>query len=326
MEKCFRGLIEGNNIQRVLGEIPCDPEVITQLPSIPQAVVWTLIGIGVLIAFFGFLFIVKQKEAEIIERFGKFIRIARAGLNIKIPLIERRVGTLSLRIREMSESVTAKSKDNAFVSVPVKVQFQVIEKEEKKAFYELEDAEDQISSYIVNTVRSKATEMDMNALFASKSIFEEAVENILSEKFSDYGFAIINVLVDDPLPSEEVVMAFNRVISSKREKEAAENEAEALRIMTVANAKAEAESLELKAEAYVNQRDIIAKGLSTALKSFKVGVSEERLLGYLEGIDWRDTIRDASQGKGTTIVIPADMKGDTMTKILAANEAGNNKQ
>lgn len=261
----------------------------------------------------GTFFTVKQQNVVIIERFGKFARVAEPGLNIKIPFIELQAGTVGLRLVEQAEKVVVKSSDNSFLTVPVKVQQRVIVGKAKDAFYQLSEAQEQIGSYIVNVVRSTATGMTMEEIFQNKDKFEVAVAQELNTKFNGFGFEIVNVLVDDPMPSTEVVNAFNRVIASKREMEAATNEAEAARIKLVGVANAEAESLTIKATAYVEQRKTIVDGM-------KEVIGKEDLADYLVGIDWRDTIRDAAQ-KGNIIMVPTPGSGSNIGEIVAAVKA-----
>lgn len=259
--------------------------------------------------------IVRQQSVKIIERVGRFTRMAKAGLSFKIPFVDRAIETVNLRVDELAEDITAKTSDNVFVSVPVKVQYQVIESMAKEAYYALEDSKKQISSYIINIVRSEATSMTMEQVFQSKSIFEDAVSTNLNEKFGLWGFKVVNVLVDNPIPSPEVIASFDKVISSQRLKEAATNEAEAIRIKTVANAKAEAESLTLKAEAYVKQRTAIAEGMKGLFEG-------NDLANYLVGIDWRDTVRDASNN-GAVIMVPTPFNttiGDTVAAMKVINK------
>ena len=56
-----------------------------------------LLVLGLLVLFLSF-FIVKQQSAAIIERFGKFISIRQSGLQLKIPVVDRIAGKLSLKI------------------------------------------------------------------------------------------------------------------------------------------------------------------------------------------------------------------------------------
>lgn len=270
-------------------------------------------GAFVLSLLFGSMFLVSQQELAFIERFGKFKKVSGAGLNFKVPFIDKRAGTLSLKIEELQNDITVKSSDNAFLVVPVRVQFKVLAEFAKEAFYTLQNPGKQMSSYVLNVVRSTATSMSMDEIFKSKDKFEQEVKTELNEKFSGFGFSIVNVLVDDPVPSDEVARAFDRVISSARVKEAAQNEADAVQIKMIGEAKAEALSLELKANAYVNQRKIITNGLN------EMGIKSEDLLGFLERIDWRDAIRDIKNG--SVVIIPADMNGSDIAKIKALQKS-----
>jgi len=275
-----------------------------------------LIILGVAIVIFGFsVVITREKTLKVIQRLGKFHRIAKPGFSMRIPIFDQVVGVMSLRIEELAEEITVKSKDNAFVSIPVKAQFKVIEEKGKDAFYILNDPHRQIKSYISNVVRSTATAMDMDEIFRSKDLFEKKVQEELNDKFTGYGYQMVNVLVDDPSPSDEVARAFDQVIASKRDKEAATNKAEAIKVMMVGEAEAEGKSLEIKASAYVKQREIIAKGLE------ELGINGPQLLAFLERIDWRDAIRDAAGNKGSLIIVPADMNlGGEVAKIKALTQ------
>ena len=82
-------------------------------------------------------FTVSQQKVIIIERFGKFNRMADPGLHFKIPLIERKAGTLNMRIRQLDVPVETKTEDNVFVSVSISVQYFVLASKEYEAFYKL---------------------------------------------------------------------------------------------------------------------------------------------------------------------------------------------
>ena len=309
-------VVEVNEAGQVVGQPqPYSPQPISQEMTWSGVIFWGITAVLVVGLILKCIVIVKQQSVKIIERLGKFNRVATAGLSFRIPLLDNIVDEVDLRIGELSEDVTAKTSDNVFVSVPVKVQYQVIETMAKEAYYALSEAKKQINSYIVNIVRSEATSMTMEEVFKSKSIFEDAVSTNLNEKFGAWGFKVVNVLVDNPVPSKEVVASFDKVISSQRLREAATNEAEAIRIKTVANARAEAESLTLKSEAYVKQRTTMAKGMAGV-------ISEEKMGDYLVGIDIRDMVRDASQ-HGAVILVPISYEGkiaETVASLKALKQ------
>ena len=273
--------------------------------------------------------VVRQKTAAVIEVFGKFYKVKQAGLRLKFPWpFAQVVGTMNLKLQQMEDKVSVKTSDNVFIDFPVAVQFRVIQSKAKEAFYELNDPDGQIRSYVLNVVRTQAAGITMDDLYTKKEEIANRVKAELEEKMSEYGFEIATVLVDEPQPSEEVQGAFNRVIAAQREKEAATNEAEAIRIRMVGKANAEAESLTLKAKAYAEQRRIIAEGIDGAMDKLRRGMQNVRdveILDFLAGIDQRDTIRDASENPGTIIITPVgNSKGqDFIGLVVGVFEAIN---
>ena len=71
-------------------------------------------------------FQVKTAEAAVIQRMGKFLRVATAGINFKFPWLDQIAGRLDLRVQQLAVDVETKTKDNVFVKMPVSVQYHVI--------------------------------------------------------------------------------------------------------------------------------------------------------------------------------------------------------
>ena len=92
---------------------------------------------AIFIFFISSFFVVEQQTSAIVERFGKFNRIALPGLNLKLPFIEKVRARLSLRVRQLDVQVETKSKDNVFAKIMVSVQFCVLEEKIFAAFYKL---------------------------------------------------------------------------------------------------------------------------------------------------------------------------------------------
>ncbi|MEC7264835.1 MAG: SPFH domain-containing protein, partial [Bacteroidota bacterium] len=101
-----------------------------------------------LVILFKFFFIVKQQTAVIIERFGKFQSIRQSGLQMKIPLVDRIVARVGLKIQQLDVIVETKTLDDVFVKLKVSVQYVVIKDKVYEAFYKLEYPHDQITSYV----------------------------------------------------------------------------------------------------------------------------------------------------------------------------------
>lgn len=260
-----------------------------------------------------------QERVRMIETFGKFSKTAEAGLSFKWPApFQFASQPLSLQQLQLSETVKVKSSDNAFVEVPIRLQYRVDPRRVKDAYYKLSNPEAQIRSYIVNQVRSTASGMSFDELFQSKDTFENAVEETLKDKMTEFGFIIANILVDDPQPSEELREAFDRVIASKRLLEASKNEAEAERVIAVAKAEAEGESLEIKGKAYASFRQTIAEGNAEALSAFvkDTGLSARDALEFFKNINEMEAVRDASSYGGRVVFVAGSAKKDENAALL----------
>ena len=108
------------------------------------------------------LFVVRQQEASIIERLGKFNRIVQPGLHFLIPIIERRAAEVNLRTQEARYSLNGKTKDNVTIGTAVSVQFRVDQMPAQtveqsgvyRSYYILSNPIDQMESYIADALRS----------------------------------------------------------------------------------------------------------------------------------------------------------------------------
>ena len=130
---------------------------------------------GALIVFAAF-FIVKQQTAAIIERFGKFQSIRHSGLQLKIPLVDRTAGRLSLKIQQLDVIVETKTLDDVFVRLKVSVQYKVVREKVYEAFYKLDYPHDQITSYVFDVVRAEVPKMKLDDVFVKKDDIAIAVK------------------------------------------------------------------------------------------------------------------------------------------------------
>jgi len=269
-------------------------------------VLWIIGGLLLLWWLSSCVFIVHQQTVRLVETFGKFSGVRSAGLGFKLPFPIQTVSEpLSLRVGEISEHVTVKSIDNAFLMVPIRVQYAVRTERAFDAFYRLDDPEAQIRSYIVNQVRSTASGMTFDNLFQARNTFESDVSDTLEAKMTDFGYEIINVLVDDPQPSDDLRKAFDRVIAAKRLKEAAENEGAAARTLAVAKAEAEGESLQIKAKAYAEFRHIVSQGNAEAIQKFceSTGLVAHDALDFFKAVNEMEAVRDAAAHGGKIVFV-----------------------
>ena len=281
------------------------------------------------------LFTVKQQTAAIVERFGKFKRIAGAGLNFKIPLIDRVAGRLSLRVRQLDVRVETKTKDNVFVFVIVSVQYFVIPEKVVDAFYKLQNAEAQITSYVYDVVRARVPSIKLDDVFETKDDIAQAVKLELEQIMDDFGYGIVKTLVTDIDPDGNVKASMNQINAAQRLRVAAVEEAEAEKIRVVKAAEAEAESKALSGKGIADQRTAIVNGLQESVTDFKKsvdGTTSQDVMNLVLMTQYFDTLKDVGLGSNSnTIMIPHspagmnDISDQLRNAMITANEV-NKKQ
>jgi regulator of protease activity HflC (stomatin/prohibitin superfamily) len=269
---------------------------------IPTYIILFVIAI---IVFSG-IFTVKQQTAAIVERFGKFHSIRNSGIQIKIPLVDKIAGRMSLRVQQLDVPIETKTKDDVFVNLKISVQFQVIPSAVYDAFYRLQNAHNQITSYVFDTVRAEVPKMKLDDVFEKKDDIAVALRSELEEAMNTYGFDIIKALVTDIDPDIAVKNAMNRINASEREKLAAEYEGEADRIKIVAKARAEAESKRLQGQGIADQRREIARGLEESVGVLnKVGINSQEASALIVITQHYDTLQAiGAHSKSNLILMP----------------------
>ena len=194
-----------------------------------------LLGFALIVGTF---FVVKQQSAALVERFGKFTSTRQSGLQLKIPMVDKIAGRLSLKIQQLDVVVETKTKDDVFVKLKVSVQYKVIKEKVYEAFYKLDYPHDQITSYVFDVVRAEVPKMKLDDVFERKDDVAIAVKEELNDAMLNYGYDIIKTLVTDIDPDSQVKEAMNRINAAEREKVAAQFEGDAQRILIVEKAKA----------------------------------------------------------------------------------------
>ncbi|MFD2822537.1 SPFH domain-containing protein [Lacinutrix iliipiscaria] len=283
-----------------------------------------------LIIFISAFFIVKQQTAVIIERFGKFLSIRHSGLHLKIPLVDRIAGRLSLKIQQLDVIIETKTLDDVFVRLKVSVQYKVIKDKVYDAFYKLDYPHDQITSYVFDVVRAEVPKMKLDDVFVKKDDIALAVKAELNDAMSDYGFDIIKTLVTDIDPDGQVKQAMNRINASEREKIAAQFEGDAARILIVEKAKAEAESKRLQGQGIADQRREIARGLEESVEVLnKVGINSQEASALIVVTQHYDTLQSIGQETNSNLILlpnspqaGSQMLNDMVASFTASNQIG----
>ena len=273
------------------------------------------------------LFIVKQQTSVIIERFGKFQSIRQAGLKLKIPLIDRIAGRISLKIQQLDVNVETKTLDDVFVHLNIAVQFQIQKDHVYNAFYKLQNPHEQITAFIFDTVRAEVPKMKLDDVFVKKDEIAQAIQRDLKGAMLDYGYDIVKALVTDIDPDKNVKIAMNRINAADREKTAAQFEGDAQRILIVERAKAEAESKRLQGKGIADQRREIARGLEESVEVLNgAGINSQEASALIVITQHYDTLQSIGADSSSNLILlpnnpnaASSMLNDMTASLLAAN-------
>ena len=265
---------------------------------------------------------VRAGTTGIRTRFGKVTSVLRPGICITVPVIHG-LEEINNRIQNVSFQPTIKTKDNVFSTIHIGLQYQITPENSKKAFLSLDDAEEQLSTFVQASVRAEAPRMTLDELFASQDAIAHAVNDKLREKMSDYGYHIIDTLVDEIRPDESVMDAMNEIYASARRMEAAENDAQAAYIKSVKEAEASKQKKILQGEGISGKRRAIIDGYKDSVEHMaaSLGLTHQQVIDFtLETQKW-DTYEALGASDNAKLVFMDTSKD--IQNVAAGNAVSN---
>uniref|UniRef100_A0A7S3VCM2 Band 7 domain-containing protein n=1 Tax=Chaetoceros debilis TaxID=122233 RepID=A0A7S3VCM2_9STRA len=270
-------------------------------------------------------FTISTAETGVIERFGKFNRLAKPGLGFLICGAEQLAGRLSFRVQQLDVRLETKTMDNVFVTAVVSIQFQVLEEKAWNAFYSLSDPRKQITAHVYDVLRAEIPNLELDALFEAKEELAQTVKAALAQTMTQYGYQIMQALITDLDPDQRVKNAMNEINSSKRLKFAVAERAEGEKILKVKSAEAEAEAKYLSGVGVAKQRKAIVDGLKSSIVDFTDGVkgsTSKDTLDLLLLTQYFDCIKDVGTDKRckTTLIPFSKTTGDELRSSLLQAE------
>ena len=279
-------------------------------------------------------FVVKQQHAVIIERLGKFNNIVGAGFHAKIPFIDRKAATVSLRTMKNGFDIDVKTEDNVTIGLEVSAQYHVSYERGNtpadsgvyKSYYMLQQPVAQMRDFITDALRSSIPVYTLDEVFAKKDDIAKDVNATVSERMAAYGFTLVSTLITKIALPREVEDSMNQINAAQRTKAASQDLAEADRIRRVTEAKAEAEAMEESGRGIAAQRQAIAEGIKGSLDTIQAtGVSTDEANKLFMFTQWTEMMNEfAKSGKAATVVLPADFResASLFEQMSAAQQAG----
>ena len=180
-------------------------------------------------------YVVEQQHAVIIERLGKFNRIVNAGFHLKVPVIDRKAATVSLRTMKNGFGIDVKTQDNVTIGLEVSAQYHVsydmgagpADSGIYKSYYMLQEPVDQMRDFITDALRSSIPVYTLDEVFAKKDDIAKDVNATVSEQMAAYGFTLVSTLITKIALPTEVENSMNDINAAQRKRAAAQELAEA---------------------------------------------------------------------------------------------------
>ena len=240
-----------------------------------------LIILLILIAIIAFktIKIVKQSEVYIIERLGKFYKVADAGLTIIIPFIDQVRSVVSLKQQTMDVPPQGViTQDNVTITIDTVVFYKITDP--AKAVYEIQSLKKGIEYLAITTIRDIVGKMDLDQTFSSRDAINDQLRVILDEATDQWGCKVDRVEIKDITPPADIRDAMEKQMNAERNKRALILQAEGERQSAITIAEGQKEAAILEAEADKEARITRAAGEADAIKKVAEAKAKEIELVY----------------------------------------------
>ena len=258
--------------------------------------------------------IVKQSEVYIIERLGKFYKVADAGLTIIIPFFDHVRSVVSLKQQTMDVPPQGViTKDNVTITIDTVVFYQITDP--AKAVYEIQSLKKGIEYLAITTIRDIIGKMDLDETFSSRDGINNKLRVVLDEATDRWGCKIDRVEIKDITPPADIRDAMEKEMNAERNKRAMilESEAQRQSAITIAEGKKQAAILEAEADKEAKIRR--ADGEAQAIKAVAEAKAKEIKMVYeamknaapddkLVQLKSLEALEEVAKGEANKVFIP----------------------
>ena len=283
--------------------------------------IWILLVVIAILLLLAFLSIkiVRQSEVYIIERLGKFHKVADAGLTIIIPFIDHVRSIVSLKQQTLDIAPQRViTKDNVTITINTVVFYRIVDP--AKAVYQIQNLKKGIEYLSVTTMRDLVGKMDLDATFSSRDTINDKLRAILDEATTKWGCDIDRVEVQDIIPPADIRDAMEKQMNAERNKRAAILQAEGERQAAVLKAQGEKDAAILHADAEREAKIRKAQGEADAIRQVASAKAEEVKMVYgammkanpdekLVQLKSLETLKEVADGDANKVFIPFEATG-----------------
>jgi len=285
--------------------------------------------------------IVGQAEVMVVERLGRFHRVARSGLNILVPFVEvprtidvRYFDTDVSGIKRVTSGHTARidlreqvlnfpsqpviTKDNVTIDIDAVIYYRVADPQ--KATYSVQNLPYALETLTRTTLRNIVGEMELDSTLGSRDVINKRMREVIEEASIGWGVDVTRVELQAIEPPRDIQQSMELQMRAERERRAAVTnaeagkraailEAEGVRESQVRRAEGEKDAAILRAQGLATARLAMAEAEAEAIRRIADALPEGQAAMYLLGMKYLEALPTLAQGKNATIFLPAEAAG-----------------
>ena len=302
---------------------------------------WLIIAV---IIFFGSFFTINQGYIGVITMFGKYRRVVKPGLNMKLPILETVAKKVSIQNRSVELEFQAVTQDQANVYFKSMLLYSVQNSDEetiKRVAFKFV-AERDLMQALIRTIEGNirsfvATKKQAEVLGLRREIVQY-VKVEVDHSLEEWGYHLQDLQINDITFDKVILDSMSKVVASNNLKAAAENEGQALLITKTKAAEADGNAIKISAEAEKEAARLRGQGVALFRKEVATGMTEAAEQMKLANLDtnvilfsmWTEAIKNfAEYGKGNVIFLDGSPDGMEVTmrqiQALMLKQAGTGK-
>ena len=285
--------------------------------------------------------IIGQAEVMVIERLGRFHRLARSGFNLLVPFIERpraidvryfeadvtgvkRVtsgSTTRIDLREQVLNFPSQpviTKDNVTIDIDAVIYYRIADPQ--KATYAIQNLPYALETLTRTTLRNIVGDIELDQTLASRDVINQRMRGVVEEAAIGWGVDVTRVELQSIEPPRDIQQSMELQMRAERERRAAVTnaeagkraailEAEGMRESQVRRAEGERDAAVLRAQGLAEARLAMAQAEAEAIQRITGALPEGEAAMYLLGLKYLEALPAIAQGKGSTIFLPAEATG-----------------